>query len=156
MCPVFLFMIYFIIGIGLVVLDQLTKYLIKTNLDIGQCIQIIGEFFQITHVKNPGAAFSILSGQRVFLVLLPIIGIIAAIIVLSRRKGAHFTLYLSWALIISGGIGNLIDRVLYGEVTDMISFSIFPPVFNVADIGVTCGCALLVVYTLLSEKLNKK
>lgn len=151
-----LYMIYFIIGAVLIALDQLTKFLIKANLETGQAINIIGEFFQIEHVKNPGAAFSILSGQRIFLVVVPLIGIIAAIIYLSRHKNAHFTLYLSWACIIAGGIGNLIDRVAYGEVTDMISFSIFPPVFNVADIAVTCGCALLVFYTLFSEKLNKK
>ena len=61
--------------------------------------------------------------------------------------------------IIAGGIGNLIDRFLFGYVTDMISFSIFPPVFNIADISVVCGCGLLIIYVLFfmkDDKTNKE
>jgi len=58
-------------------------------------------------------------------------------------------------MIIAGGIGNLIDRMVFGWVTDMLDFSIFPPVFNVADIGVTLGCGMFVLYILMEERFQK-
>lgn len=89
------------------------------------------------------------------MILVPILVICGALLVLHRKKGEHWSLYLSWALIIAGGVGNLIDRIALGFVTDMLDFSIFPPIFNVADIGVTSGCALFVVYILAGDRLKK-
>ena len=75
------------------------------------------------------------------------------IIVREKGHGARDVLEkVSLTLIASGGAGNIIDRLLFGQVTDMISFSIFPPVFNVADIAVTCGCGLFVLSLLVDER----
>mgnify|MGYP002527880697 CR=1 FL=1 len=70
----------------------------------------------------------------------------------NKRKLYDFSL----AIILGGGIGNLIDRLMFGKVTDMISFSFFPPIFNVADIGVTVGCGLLLLDTVLEIISEKK
>lgn len=135
--------------------DQITKLLVRMHMYEGESIRILGDFFRLTHVQNRGAAFSMLSGHTIVLILVPAVVIAAALYVISRTKDAHWTFYSSWMLIIAGGIGNLIDRIAFGQVTDMLDFSIFPPVFNLADIGVTMGCALFVVYVLFGDKLKK-
>ena len=139
-------MIYILIGIIVIVLDQVTKYLVRGMGD-GEVIHVIGDFLRIVHVENSGAAFGMLAGSRRFLLIFPALIVAGAIYFLSRDLGSDLKGKLTktaLALIASGGIGNMIDRFLYGHVTDMISFSIVPPVFNVADIAVTCGCGLLV------------
>lgn len=122
---------------------------------IGQSIPVLGDFFKLTYIENTGAAFSMMSGHRVFLVVVPLIAIGAGLFYLHKHRGEHWSLYTAWAMIIGGGIGNLIDRTVFGSVTDMFDFSIFPPIFNVADIGVTVGCVLFVLYVLAGDKLKK-
>ncbi len=135
--------------------DQVTKAAISNDMHVGDSISVMGDFFRLTHMENSGAAFSMISGQRLLLVVIPVVGIVAALWYLHRHRGDHWTLYASWTLIIAGGIGNLIDRIAFGEVTDMFDFSIFPPVFNIADIAVTFGCALFIVYILAGDRLKK-
>ncbi len=143
-------MVYIVIGIAVIALDQLTKHLVRGMGESG-VIHVIGDFLRIVHVENSGAAFGLLAGSRRFLLIFPAVVIATAIYIMSKDLGDGLKGRLaktSLALIASGGIGNMIDRFMYGHVTDMISFSIFPPVFNVADIAVTCGCGLL-VFTLI-------
>ena len=147
---------YYVMGIGLIVFDQLVKLLIRLNLTVGESINILGDFFRITYVQNRGAAFSILSGQRILLILLPVALIGVVLWHLHRSSRKHPLMYTSGMLIICGGLGNLIDRAFFGFVTDMISFSIFPPVFNMADICITVGCFMFLLYALLEDKLEKK
>lgn len=147
---------YYMAAALLIAVDQISKVIIRLNMNVGDSISVIGDFFRITYIRNDGAAFSILGGQTVVLVVIPLIGIGAALWYLHRHRGEHWTLYGSWMLIIAGGIGNLIDRIAFGEVTDMFDFSIFPPVFNVADIAVTCGCALFIIHVLAGDRLKKR
>ena len=143
---------YYITTILLVIIDQVSKFFVRTNMTENQSIPIIGDFFKLTYIENNGAAFSMLSGQRIFLIVVPIISICIAIWYLEKRRRIdHFTLPLALSLIIAGGIGNLIDRISTGSVTDMFDFSIFPPIFNVADIAVCMGCGLLVLYVLIFD-----
>lgn len=150
-----LYMRYYLMGIGLLIVDQLTKLAVRTNIAVGESVNILGSFFRLTHVENRGAAFSILSGKTVLLIIVTVLVMIIAIAYLHKHKGLHWMAYTSGALIISGGAGNLIDRAVAGHVTDMFDFSIFPPVFNVADIGIVVGCGLFVLYILLEDKLNE-
>ena len=151
---------YYIGGVLLIIADQVTKYLIRANMTVGESIKVIGDFFRITYIRNSGAAFSILEGQRFLLLHIPVIVIVAVIWYLQKHKNIQTGVLICATMIISGGIGNLIDRALFGEVTDMLDFSIFPPVFNLADICVTVGCFLLVIIVIFSggslEKQNKK
>ena len=151
-----LYMRYYLTAALIVIVDQITKVLIRANIEVGQSISVIGDFFRITYIRNSGAAFSMLSGMRIFLILIPIIAIVICIIYLNKHRDIPCIGKLSLWMIIAGGAGNLIDRVFFGPVTDMFSFSIFPPVFNVADIAVTIGCVLLVIYILFEEKIKEK
>ncbi|MBR5867013.1 MAG: signal peptidase II, partial [Spirochaetaceae bacterium] len=130
---------YTLFGAGIILLDQISKWMIRRVLPVGMSVPVLGEFFQLTYVQNRGAAFSMLSGERAILMILPAVVVVGAIIYFLKHTGKHWLFYTSWSMIIAGGIGNLIDRAVFGWVTDMLDFSIFPPVFNIADIGVTVG-----------------
>jgi signal peptidase II len=86
---------------------------------------------------------------------MPAVVMIAAAVYIVRDKDQSaigMMQKVSLTLIAAGGVGNMIDRFMFGHVTDMISFSIFPPVFNVADIAVTCGCAMLILSLIIGER----
>jgi signal peptidase II len=126
-------------------------------MDVDTSIPIIKDFFYITYVENDGAAFSMLSGARWFFVVLTIV--VAAVIIAYYIKMPKTKYYkitrLSLLIIISGAVGNFIDRLLYGSVTDMLHFIFFGysfAVFNFADICVCCGVALLVFIMLFFGK----
>ena len=149
-------MIYLLISIGVIVLDQATKMMIR-QMPLDGEYRIIGEFLRIVHVENSGAAFGMFEGNTRFLLILPAIIIVAAVFYILRSSGEGLTgrmEKISLTLIVAGGIGNMIDRFLFGHVTDMISFSIFPPVFNVADIAVTCGCGILILSLLIDNRFG--
>ena len=96
-------------------------------------------------------------GNTRFLLILPAVIIVAAVFYILRSSGEGMTGKMektALTLIVAGGIGNMIDRFMFGHVTDMISFSIFPPVFNVADIAVTCGCAILILSLLIDGRFG--
>ena len=142
------FMIYLLIAAFTVIADQIFKFYIRTEMYLGQSKSIIGDFFRLTYVRNDGAAFGLFSGQHRLLILIPLaIMVCILIFILKHRKSAKL-LKFSLTLIASGGIGNCIDRMFMGYVTVMFDFSIFPPVFNIADIAVTLGCILVIVYVL--------
>ena len=155
MLPRSLYMRYYVLTAAIIIADQITKLLVRMNMNVGESIEIIGKFFRLTYIRNSGAAFSMFSGERVLLIGLPIVIVAGAIWYFYHHRDEHWTFYTSWAMIIAGGIGNLIDRIAFGWVTDMLNFSIFPPVFNVADIGVTLGCGLFIIHTLIGDKLKK-
>ena len=142
---------YFVI-LGVLLADHLVKLLVRGTMYCGQTITVIDGVFNITYVQNRGAAFSILSGKFLLLVGVPAAAVIFALWYMEKHIDCHWTLMLSLCLIISGGIGNLIDRVFMGFVTDMFDFGFFP-VFNVADIAVCVGAGFLILYTFwFSEK----
>ncbi len=135
-------MYFYVPLIGFLVLDQLLKYYIRTTMTLGQSIPIIKNIFHITYIENPGAAFGILANQRVlFLILTAVITGIMIYLYFSLQNKKSIAA-LSLALVISGAIGNFIDRFLRGTVTDMFDFRIWP-VFNIADICICVGIALL-------------
>ena len=150
-----LYMKYSLFGAGILLLDQITKLIVRSNMAVGESISVLGDFFRLTFVKNTGAAFSMLSGERAFLIALPLVIVAGALWYFSKHPGKHPLFYIAWTMILAGGIGNLIDRAVFGWVTDMLDFSIFPPVFNVADIGVTVGCGLFMIYILMEERFQK-
>lgn len=134
--------------IGIIVLDQIIKVLIRSTMYIGESLPVIKEVFHITYVQNRGGAFSILSGQGFILTVVPLAAIIFATWYMEKHLSEHWSLFLSLSLIIGGGIGNLIDRIFLGFVTDMIDFRFFP-VFNIADIAVCVGAGFLILYTII-------
>lgn len=147
---------YLIQAVVLIASDQLIKFCVRATQQPGESISVIGDFFQITLIKNEGAAFGIMSGQALFLIAVPAAVIIGAIWYMVRHRELSRSFKTALTLIISGGIGNLIDRLMFGQVTDMFSFSVFPPVFNLADVFVTLGCVLLILNILFDGTSRKK
>ncbi len=139
-------MIFILIILVVISLDQYTKALIRAGFDVGESLPVIEGVFHISYVKNYGAAFSILQGKQLFLIIVTTIFLILiSIYLFSKQKDNHWMLSLSLSLIIGGGLGNLIDRVRLGYVVDFFDFRVFP-VFNIADICVCIGCGLLILY----------
>lgn len=141
-------MIYLIIIILGLVIDRLTKIYAVNNL---MEKNINGKLFNLTYLENRGAAFGILQDKRsVFIILTSAIVIYLLYYFVKNIKTSPRILNLSLALIISGAIGNFYDRLIQGYVVDFIEFSFVKfPVFNVADILVTIGCALMIIYIIL-------
>lgn len=147
----YLYIILFIVG--LVLIDQISKLLVVNYLS--DKIVLINNFFSLDYVKNTGAAFGFFSGNIFFLVLITLALVIYLIYELKQNIEKKFNLVFI-ILIISGAIGNLIDRVFRGFVVDFISFILFNsqmPVFNIADIFVTCGVAELIFVIFKEEKV---
>lgn len=136
-----------IIAISIIVLDQLTKFLVS-RAPLGTTTPIFGNFLTITHHQNTGAAFSILQNQNVLLMGITVIVLLAAFWYYPRIAKNQM-LYV--ALIVGGAMGNLVDRLLHGYVIDFIAFS-FWPAFNVADATITIGAVLLIWKMLKKEE----
>jgi signal peptidase II len=116
-------------------------------------LRLIPGLFHIVYVENTGAAFSILQGKRVFLIVFAALMLTALIVyIFLKRKSAPPMLLTGLSLVVGGGLGNLIDRVLFGYVVDYIEFQPFSfPVFNIADISVCAGCGLLFLHLAIAE-----
>ncbi|MDW7738724.1 MAG: signal peptidase II [Bacillota bacterium] len=135
----------FIIAAVMVLFDQFTKYLITTYMEIGQSIKIIENFLYITYVRNPGAAFGMFPYQTVVFVIITIIVVLFIIFYYRVLAEDHFWLRLGLALQLGGALGNLIDRLREGYVIDFINFTIWPPVFNVADSAIVIGIGIFLI-----------
>jgi signal peptidase II len=131
------------------VLDLITKQLIQTRVRLHDVIPVIPGFFNITHVRNKGAAFGILSNlpevwRSAFFIIVTLVAV-AAIIALILKTHERLSVY-AFSLIAAGAVGNLIDRIRYGEVVDFIQWYVKSytwPSFNVADSAITIGVVLL-------------
>ncbi len=146
---------FFLTALVVVAADQLSKFAISTNLRVGESVPETG-FLRLTHVNNTGAAFGIFPGQSLALTIFAIIGIgVLLFLVLFIHR--HFYLLsttrgkLSLGLILGGTVGNLIDRLVSGHVTDFIDIGIWPA-FNIADSSVVVGAALLVFWLFQRNK----
>lgn len=129
----------------IVIADQLTKQLIISTMEVGQSIAVINNFFYITYVRNPGAAFGMLPYQTVFFVIVTVV--VAALLLYYYRTlpGGYTWLRFGLALQLGGAIGNLIDRVREGYVVDFLNFTVWPPVFNLADSAIVVGIAIFLI-----------
>ena len=141
-----------IIASGLLIIDQITKFAVRSRMEIGETLPVFRGVLDFTYVQNRGAAFSLFQNSQLITVILPVITMIAGVLfLLHLRKKKEKLAELGVLLIMSGGIGNLIDRTVMGFVTDMISVGRFP-VFNVADICVTVGCAVLILWVIIGDR----
>lgn len=148
----------FAIGLILVILlvDFYTKYIVRNDVRFIKGVPLIPNLLNLIYVKNEGAAFSMLSGYRIALIIISSLAIILGIYAITRLYRNNKIIILAVSMVIAGGIGNLIDRIFFGFVTDMISLSFFPPVFNVADISVTIGCIILIIYIIAFDSSNER
>ncbi len=150
-------------------LDQVTKYITKTSMYLGESFPVWGNFFKITYVENPGMAFGFRFSNSVLFMVLSIVAGILVLYYLYRMRNESWVLQLALSWITAGAIGNLLDRFIYGRVVDFLDFEFWDisipsfdvlsfhfsgyamtrwPVFNVADMAVSGGMIILIVYIL--------
>jgi signal peptidase II len=140
--------VYFLISaVCVLILDQVTKYIIIEKLPISSEIEVIRGFFYITHLKNTGAAFGLFQDSTRTLTIISFVAI-ALIIILKIILKLNYAFYnVSLGFILGGALGNLIDRYFVGEVTDFLNFT-FWPVFNIADSFIIIGFCLIIILIL--------
>lgn len=139
------------------VIDQLTKYLTVQNIGLHEIIEIIPNVVSLTHIRNTGAAFSILEGQMLFFYIVTLAVIIFLIYYMHTEAQNNKILGLLLAIVLAGTIGNFIDRLLYQYVIDMIKLEFVDfAIFNVADSYLSVGVVLLFIYTLFEERILEK
>ena len=149
--------LYLFMGIfaaAAVALDQLTKWLVVKNIELGGHIPAIKGIFSLTHTRNTGAAFSSFEGMQ-WLFALVFLLFAAAIVWEFSKKRWPFSTFDRWCIVavFAGGLGNMIDRLRLGYVVDMIEVDFMEfAVFNVADCFITCGCIALMVSLIFFNK----
>ncbi len=159
-----------------VILDQISKNIIKSTMYLYESVEFLGNFFKITYIENPGMAFGIQMGNKFWFTFLSIAAAVIVLIYLIRLPNERFLFRFSLALIMGGAIGNLIDRLIAGRVVDFLDveffdisipafnflFISFPgyaltrwPVFNIADSAVTCGM-IMIAWLIISQTSPEK
>ena len=143
-----------LVAIGLVVVDQVTKYLAVLNLDHQAPIALWPNVFELQYHENRGIAFSMLQGLQWIIIPITILVMLLIAVMLWRSPMTRFILFrTSCVLILAGGIGNLIDRIALGYVIDFLYFRLIDfPIFNFADCCVVIGACLMVVFVLFVYK----
>ena len=150
-------MSYAILAVILVIMDQLTKYAVRAGIPLGGTKPFIPGILDLTYVQNTGAAFSIRRTHTWLLTLTS--AVVVLVICYLIVKGFFKNALGRWAamLVLAGGMGNLIDRAVFGCVTDMLKTTFIDfPVFNVADCCITVGVPLLFLYVLLYVGRDEK
>jgi signal peptidase II len=141
-------MAIFIFSLLVLIPDQLSKLAIKSRFDLNESFAVLGSVLHFTYIQNPGMAFGLDFGNKIFLTVFAAIASAAILVYLYRVRRAPFSHRLAFALILGGAIGNLIDRLAYGEVIDFIEIRFgdvrWPFVFNLADVGLTIGMTILI------------
>lgn len=155
--------------LGVVALDQATKWIVMLNMELGESVPLIEDIFHFTYIRNSGASFGSFSDSRWVFMVISTVMIAAMIFYLVKYRPSKKLMYIPISMIIGGGVGNMIDRLFYGEsfgngtVVDFLDFCAFPDlwmwIFNVADAFVVVGAGILFVYLLIDiikEEKEKK
>lgn len=143
------------IGALIVAADQIIKYFVNTGLKPVGEVSVIDGLFKLVYVENRGVAFGMFKDMRWVFIALTSAMIAVIIFYMFKKRPSGKFFYVCAGLIIGGGIGNLIDRIIYGYVIDYLSISFFPPVCNFADYCITIGVILLVIYIFFFSKAFK-
>ena len=143
----------------IVIADQLTKYIVDRTMPLNYSIPVIDNFFSLTYIRNTGAAFGIFAGSHEafrlpFLITVSLMAIGFIFLMLKRLRNSETGLITALAFIVGGAIGNLIDRVVYGEVIDFLDVywsGYHWPAFNLADSFITVGVGITVYYLMTAK-----
>ena len=153
----------FICGLSIILisLDQIIKLLISNFFNLHDSVKIIPNFLYITYVKNYGAAWSMFSGQRLFLIIISVVGAIFVLYLIKQEKKLDTFKNIYYSFLLGGIVGNFIDRLFLGSVIDYIDTYIFGynfPVFNLADSLIVCGVILMIIESVVKNygKSNSK
>jgi signal peptidase II len=133
---------YFFVALGLLILDQWTKWLVITRMVQGESVPLIDSVLYLTYVKNPGAAFGMLPYKTGFLIVFTIAVVLGILIFIWRLPQEKVLLKTGLVFQMGGAVGNLIDRIRFGSIIDFFDFRVWP-VFNFADIAICIGVGIL-------------
>jgi len=150
---------YYLIALAVILIDQVTKWMIVKEMYYGQSITVIENFLYITSHRNRGAAWCILQAQRWILYLITVVVVVGLIIYIQKLKKQDKWFGIALALMLGGAIGNFIDRVVRKEVVDFVNTYIFTydfPIFNVADSALVVGVIIMFIMTLFEGKMKKE
>ncbi|MTI79770.1 MAG: signal peptidase II [Firmicutes bacterium] len=126
------------------IIDLLSKYIIQSNMELYQSIPVIKNIFHITYIMNPGAAFGVLANKTIFFIGVTAALILGMAVFFKRIMQETILVKLALGMVAGGALGNMVDRVRYGEVVDFLDFRIWP-VFNLADTFIVIGVGLLIL-----------
>ena len=152
-------MFYYLIALAVILIDQVTKWMIVKEMYYGQSITVIENFLYITSHRNRGAAWGILQGKMWFFYLITVVVVVGLIIYIQKLKKQDKWFGIALALMLGGAIGNFIDRVVRKEVVDFVNTYIFTydfPIFNVADSALVVGVIIMFIMTLFEGKMKKE
>lgn len=144
----------FVLTIIGIILDRISKIIVINKINLYESIKVIKNFFYLNHVRNDGAAFSILKGNTVPLIIVTIISLAFIGWTIYKEKKITKIEMISYSLLLAGIIGNFIDRLFYGYVIDFLSVIIFKyyfPVFNIADTFIVIGVIIIVICVLRGD-----
>ena len=151
-----MYVIYSVIIAVILITDFLVKQYILNNVALGETFGSFTALFDFVYVQNTGAAFSILSGKMWLLAVVSVVFCIAVIVYFIKKRPKNKLLCISLAMMFAGALGNAVDRICYGYVVDFIKTTFMNfAVFNIADIAITVGACLLVVYTMFFDEKEK-
>ncbi|WP_347081894.1 signal peptidase II [Enterococcus mundtii] len=150
--------IYWIISALIIGLDQWVKWLIVDNFALGETKSVIPGILSLNHIRNFGAAWSLLEGKMWFFTVVTIIAVVVILtLMIKNRRNGNRWFMIGLTLILAGAIGNFIDRVRLGYVIDMFQTDFMNfPIFNVADISLVIGVICVLIYIILDEKEQRK
>lgn len=150
---------YYLIALFVILLDQVTKWVIVRYMELGDSIEIISGFLYITSHRNRGAAWGILQGQMWFFYIVTVIVVVMLVLYIQRLKPHQRLFGIALSLMLGGAIGNFIDRIFRKEVVDFIDTYIFTynfPIFNIADSALVIGVGFIFILTIFEGKLEKE
>lgn len=146
--------LYSLLWLGL---DQIIKKMITICIGLGESITLIPSFFHLTYVRNTGAAWSVLEGNRIFLILVSFVAIGLVYFFMIKDKKIQKIEEIGYGILLGGIFGNLIDRVVFGYVIDFLHFTFGRyqfPIFNIADIGIVIG-TIIIVTIMVKEDFHE-
>jgi signal peptidase II len=154
---------HLLIALAVLLLDRFTKWLVIRSIVLEDSVSIIPGFFRLTHLENPGAAFSIFAEsdspyRTALLVVVSLAALAVVALLLWSRRSSFSATTVALSLIAGGALGNLWDRISDGKVTDFLDFYIGPhhwPPFNLADSAIVVGALLLMMRMLVKDKRSK-
>jgi len=135
-------------------IDQFTKLIVQKFMLEGESIEVLAPFFYLTFVRNSGAAFGLLAGQTFFLIMVTLLLLVVAVLLYNKIVKSPPLFQAGAGLILGGALGNLIDRLYSGTVTDFLDFRVWP-VFNFADVGIVIGVGILIYNIMRAEPRGK-
>lgn len=143
-------MLVYVLAVVVFGLDQLVKYIVRTTMAVNQMIPIWPHVLVLDYIRNPGAAWGMLGHARYFLIVVALI-VIAAVVYVQSKYRPKIGYQIGLGLVLGGALGNLMDRIVYGNVTDYIYFQMINfPVFNLADSAITIGVIFILLLSLRS------